>query len=105
MNRNAVPVFPSEEAGVVVILGDGSVKVFKDYDTSFMDYCGELSKAGTPFISVQLSQIVDEAARRVLCWSIGTKFHVTTARELVEALKSAGHLVREVNSAEEALKG
>jgi len=81
---------------------------FRDFDEKLMGAAEALNKSGTTFVTVRLSDIVDEVFERILCWSNDEKFISPSSEERREqwlkAFKSAGHLVREVNSAEGALK-
>jgi hypothetical protein len=79
----------------------------RDLDAKFIAAVDVLSKAGITFVTVCLRDIVDEVFERIFCWANDQKFS-DQRKGRVEAMKralgSAGHLVREVNSAEEALK-
>jgi hypothetical protein len=81
---------------------------FRGVDDKYMAACETLNKSSVTFVAVCLSDIVDEVFERILCWANDEKFHVQSNDERtaqwLKVFKSAGHLVREVNSAEEALK-
>lgn len=81
---------------------------FRGVDEKYMAACETLNKSGVRFVAVCLSDIVDEVFERILCWSNDEKFHVQSNDERMagwlKAFKSAGHMIREVNSAEGVLK-
>ncbi len=104
INSGKLPIFSTDNSGVAVVREDGSYRIFEGYNDSFASYLRDLEKAGSSHTTVNLSVIVDQAYERVMCWSIGKKYHVTTAKEFAQAMASVGHLIREVNTAAEALK-
>jgi hypothetical protein len=63
-----------------------------------------LLKGGVTFTVLNLRDVLDEVMVRLFCWLRGEKYHRPTKKEMVTALRSAGHLRDQVNSAEEALK-
>jgi hypothetical protein len=81
---------------------------FRDIDQNSLAAAETLNKSGVKFVAVCLSDIVDEVFERILCWANDEKFHVQSNDERMaqwlKVFKSAGHLVREVNSAEGVLK-
>jgi hypothetical protein len=83
------------------------VLFYRDLDEKFIAAAGELSKAGITFVTVCLQDVLKELDERICAWANDEKFTYPSNEErrkrFLESMRSARHLVREVNSSEEAL--